>query len=190
MKDFKWLSDSSENLSGDNFMEKQSQWYQLGKQAECMFCHFQWQNGCLIFLGMLPSSHFEDLSAEKENPHSDRFFPSDTAPSFIFLWVGHALLIGVGDWKGWDSCLSLALGVSWSKVTSPSSASASSSIEWGWSPALPSQRNLASSSHADEKVKNTKQTGSILTFVSELQQSEDQYKPESTSVCLYRISLS
>lgn len=40
MQNFKCLSDSSENLSEDNFMEKQSEWNQLEKQEGGMFCHF------------------------------------------------------------------------------------------------------------------------------------------------------
>ena len=40
MRSFKWLSDSSENLSGDHFVEKQSECNQLEKQEGCMFCHF------------------------------------------------------------------------------------------------------------------------------------------------------
>lgn len=49
---------------------------------------FQWENGCLIFLGVLPHNHFEDLSAEKGNPHpeaSHMFLPSPASSSFTRL---------------------------------------------------------------------------------------------------------
>lgn len=84
MQDFQWLCDSSANLSGENFLEKQSQWNQLEKREGCMFCHFQWENGCLIFLGMLPLNHFEDLSTEKGNPYHDRF-PCVPASNYKFV---------------------------------------------------------------------------------------------------------
>ena len=49
---------------------------------------FQWENGCLIFLGVPSHNHFEDLSAEKGNPHpeaSHMFLPSATSSSFTRL---------------------------------------------------------------------------------------------------------
>lgn len=65
LQNFRWLRDSPANLSGDNFMEKQSQRNQLEKQGGCVICHFSWGSGCLIFLGRLPLSPFEDFSTAK-----------------------------------------------------------------------------------------------------------------------------
>lgn len=166
MQNFKWLGDSSENLSGDNFMEKQSQWYQLGEQEGRLLCHFSGRTA-VDFPWHAPHRHFEDLSTEKGNPHSDR---SPTCFSQqLQLHLSSSAKWGAQNMCQCQLCLLWGplgiLGLSLSTAQHPfSSASSSSSIQW--------EQNLAWPlwSLAKRRLKTPKSTAQIrkIPFVSEL----------------------
>lgn len=156
MQNFKWLGDSSENLSGDNFMEKQSQWYQLGEQEGCLLCHFSGRM-TVDFPWHAPRRHFEDLSTEKGNPRSDR---SPTCFSQqLQLHLSSSAKWGAQNMCQCQLCLLWGplgiLGVLLSIAQRPFSlASGSSSTLWEWNLALPSSWSLAKRRLKPQSVKH------------------------------------